>query len=50
MAQVIPFKRESWKKWSGFRFEKDHQTTLNKLKSKFTDRYKQMFWKKKSFR
>ena len=50
MVQIIPFKRESWKKWSGWRFEKDHQVTLNKLRSKFTDRYKQMFWKKKSYR
>ena len=50
MVQIIPFKRESWKKWSGFRFEKDHQVTLNKLRSKFTDRYKQMFWKKKNYR
>jgi hypothetical protein len=50
MVQVIPFKRESWKIWSGFYFEKLHSKTLNLLQSKFIDRYKNMFWKKKSFK
>jgi len=50
MVQVIPFKRESWKMWSGFMFEKKHAETLNLLRSKFTNRYKTMFWHKKSFR
>jgi|TARA_R100000988_G_scaffold63749_1_gene32062 hypothetical protein len=50
MIQVIPFKRESWKKWSGFYMEKLHAKTLNKLLSKWVDKYKTMFWKKKSFR
>ena len=50
MVQVIPFKRESWKMWSGFYFEKLHQKTLGMLNSEFIDRYKKMFWKKKSFK
>ena len=32
MVQVIPFKRESWKMWSGFYQEHEHGNTLNKLK------------------
>jgi hypothetical protein len=50
MIQVIPFKRESWKSWSGFYYEKLHSKTLNSLTSKFIDRYKSMFWSKKSFK
>jgi len=50
MIQVIPFKRESWKLWSGFYYEKLHSKTLNLLTSKFIDRYKNMFWSKKSFK
>jgi hypothetical protein len=50
MIQVIPFKRESWKKWSGFTMEVDHGKTLRLLESKFVDRYKKMFWHKKSFK
>ena len=50
MIQVIPFKRESWKSWSGFYYEKLHSKTLNLLTSKFIDRYKSMFWSKKSFK
>ena len=50
MVQVIPFKRETWKKWSGFYYEKLHNKTSNLLTSKFVDKYKQMFWKKKSFK
>ena len=50
MVQVIPFRRESWKKWSGFRMEKKHKFTLDRLTSEFTDRYKKMFWKKKTYR
>jgi len=49
-VQVIPFKRESWKMWSGFYREKAHSKTLNLLNSEFIDRYKKMFWKKKRFR
>ena len=50
MVQVIPFKRESWKKWSGFIMERAHGKTLRLLESKFMDRYKKMFWNKKSFK
>ena len=50
MIQVIPFKRESWKKWSGFIMEIAHGQTLRLLESKFIDRYKKMFWNKKSFK
>ena len=50
MVQVIPFKRESWKKWSGFYMEKLHAKTLNILNSVWIDKYKKMFWKKKSFK
>ena len=50
MVQVIPFKRESWKMWSGFYLEKAHSKVLNLLNSEWVDRYKNMFWKKKSFR
>jgi hypothetical protein len=50
MVQVIPFKRESWKMWSGFYLEKLHSKTLNLLSSKWVDKYKNMFWNKKSFR
>ena len=50
MIQVIPFKRESWKMWCGFYYEKLHTKTLNLLNSEYLDRYKKMFWKKKSFK
>ena len=50
LIQVIPFKRESWKMWSGFYYEKEHNKTINILNSKWFDRYKNMFWNKKSFK
>tara|TARA_A100000171_G_scaffold45337_1_gene48971 strand:- start:1306 stop:1812 length:507 start_codon:yes stop_codon:yes gene_type:complete len=50
MVQVVPFKRESWKVWSGFYMEKLHGKTLKMLSSKWVDRYKNMFWNKKSFK
>jgi len=50
MVQVIPFKRESWKMWSGFYIEKAHGKVLRLLNSEWVDRYKNMFWKKKSFK
>ena len=50
MIQVIPFKRESWKMWSGFYIEKLHSKTLNLLNSEWVDRYKNRFWNKKSFK
>lgn len=50
MVQVIPFKRESWKASVGFEQFKDHKNTENKLKSLWSDKYKKLFWKKKSYR
>ena len=50
MIQIIPFKRESWKIWSGFYMELRHGKTRNLLKSEWVDRYKKMFWNKKSFK
>ena len=50
LIQVIPFKRESWKMWSGFYLEKEHSRTLQKLMSEWVDKYKKMFWHKKDFR
>ena len=50
MVQVIPFKRESWKMWSGFYKEYKHAKTRDKLLSKWVDKYKTMFWNKKSFK
>tara|TARA_A100001391_G_scaffold36986_1_gene20314 strand:+ start:714 stop:1400 length:687 start_codon:yes stop_codon:yes gene_type:complete len=50
MVQVIPFKRESWKMWSGFYLEKAHAKVLNLLTSKWIDKYKTMFWSKKSYK
>ena len=50
MVQVVPFKRESFKMWSGFYLEKLHNKTLNLLQSEWVDRYKKMFWKKKSYK
>ena len=50
MVQIIPFKRESWKMWSGFYLEKLLSKTLNLLDSEWMDRYKKMFWQKKTFK
>jgi hypothetical protein len=50
MVQVIPFKRDSWKMWAGFYMEKLHSKTINMLGSKWVDKYKKMFWSKKSWK
>tara|TARA_R100000388_G_scaffold33469_1_gene26151 strand:- start:421 stop:1107 length:687 start_codon:yes stop_codon:yes gene_type:complete len=50
MVQIVPFKRESWKMWSGFYKEYRHQKTVDLLNSKWVDKYKSMFWKKKSYK
>jgi hypothetical protein len=50
IVQVIPFKRESWKSWSGFYYEKLHGKTINLVNSLFFDKYKKLFWKKKSYK
>lgn len=51
IAQVIPFKRDSWNMELGD--TKDFESQLNvafKLKTRFFDRYKNMFWSKKEYR
>ena len=50
MVQVVPFKRESWKMWSGFYYEPRHRKTILNLMSEWVDRYKKMYWHKKSFK
>ena len=50
MVQIIPFKRESWKMWSGFYMEELHAKTINFLNGEWVDRYKKMFWNKKSWK
>ena len=50
MVQVIPFKRESYKMWAGFYKEKLHAKTINLIGSKWVDKYKKMFWKKKFYK
>jgi len=50
MVQVIPFKRESYKMWSGFYYEKAHNKVLNLIQSKWIDKYKTYFWNKKSYK
>tara|TARA_R100000900_G_scaffold47244_1_gene38051 strand:- start:1933 stop:2619 length:687 start_codon:yes stop_codon:yes gene_type:complete len=50
MIQIIPFKRESYKMWSGFYMEKLHSKTLNLMNSKYIDRYKSFFWRKKVYK
>lgn len=50
MAQVIPFKRESWKLELGNDNDiSEINKNLSKLKTKVYDRYKGMFWSKKEF-
>jgi hypothetical protein len=51
IAQVIPFKRESWTMQLGTKEELLHQEKVSKmLQSKFFDRYKSMFWSKKEYK
>jgi hypothetical protein len=51
IAQVIPFKRESWKSVDGGKQgkEKSLQTEF-KLNTKFYNKYKSFFWNKKEYR
>lgn len=46
IAQVIPFKRDSWKSDYG---KADLERSYNRLKSVFVDAYKKMFWQKKFY-
>lgn len=51
IAQVIPFKRDSWTMELGNRKDLEAQAkTTKKLQSKFFDRYKSMFWTKKEYK
>lgn len=50
IAQVIPFKRDSWKSQKGkFKNLELIKHNENMLKSEFFDKYKKMFWMKKDF-
>jgi hypothetical protein len=51
LAQIIPFKRESWKHKIGT--EKEEYSIIENdriLRTKFFDRYKTLFWNKKEYR
>jgi hypothetical protein len=51
IAQIIPFKRESWKLEKGN--EKDiekNKNTIKLLQSSFVNVYKNKFWQKKSYK
>ena len=51
IAQVIPFKRDSWKMEVGKQEDVVKQLSVTqKLQTKFFDRYKTMFWSKKEYR
>lgn len=51
IAQVIPFKRDSWSMELGNKEDFDIQVKVSKkLQSKFFDRYKSMFWAKKEYK
>ncbi len=51
LAQIIPFKRDSWKQEFGSEKEMlEQQTTITKLRSMFFNSYKKQFWTRKEFR
>jgi hypothetical protein len=51
IAQVIPFKQDSWTMKLGDKKDLEAQAKVSKkLQSKFFDRYKQMFWSKKEYK
>jgi hypothetical protein len=51
IAQVIPFKRDSWNMEFGNNKDIEYQINItNKLKTKFFDRYKTLFWNKKEYK
>lgn len=51
IAQVIPFKRDSWTMELGNKKHLKAQAKVSKkLQSKFFDRYKSMFWTKKEYK
>jgi hypothetical protein len=51
IAQVIPFKRDSWNMEIGTKEDFNNQNKVSKkLQSKFFDRYKSMFWTRKEYK
>lgn len=50
LAQVIPFKRESWQAEHDYINEKEAAKFTHKLSSMWIDRYKKMFWTQKNFK
>jgi hypothetical protein len=51
IAQVIPFKRDSWTMELGTQQDLEAQAKVGKkLQSKFFDRYKSMYWSKKEYK
>jgi hypothetical protein len=51
MAQVIPFKRESWEHKIGSDKERQEQEKINrKLKTLFFNSYKRQFWSRKEYK
>jgi hypothetical protein len=51
IAQVIPFKRESWAMELGTKKDLlNQEKVLKKLQSKFFDKYKSMYWSKKEYK
>jgi hypothetical protein len=51
IAQVIPFKRENWQMKIGSKKELIEQNTIiQKLNTKFFDKYKSMFWSRKEYK
>jgi hypothetical protein len=50
LAQVIPFKRESWNSKFETLDEAGQLPNLQHIKSLFWDRYKRLFWSPKSFK
>jgi hypothetical protein len=51
IAQIIPFKRDSWKMELGSLSDNKEQADLvEKLKTKFYDRYKTLFWSRKEYK
>ena len=51
MAQVIPIKRDKWKIEYGKENDLlNSKNSMNKVRSEFFDRYKNMFWERKEFK
>jgi len=51
IAQVVPFKRESWTMEIGSEEDHKQQTSVTqKLQTKFFDRYKTIFWQRKEYK